>query len=658
MDSRNTSPARVFVGVVLVIAAFAALGCNDSAGPLSDRQNAQADAAANGESAVRNSNAGDPSQSASDGNSATNETVSPFLNVSTEVGYVGSEKCQTCHLERAASFSRDRHSQSMTVASDWPHGGATVSHALTKRRYVVDISADGQQTHAEQILNANGDPLPVAEYAIDYVIGSGRYGHGFAVEENGFLIQSPVTWYRDSSDWGISPGFDEVDNPGFGRVMNSGCISCHAGIFDLVDNNPLKVSIVEPAIGCERCHGAGEKHVAKWADSPPIEASSLEGRDETDFTIVNPAKLSRELTDAICADCHLQGDFKVPLVGETVHSFRPGRRLENVRVQYKQGSLASEMEVVGHVDQLNRSPCYTKSETLSCITCHDIHHGNETLEAVYERSFAACITCHETEECPPVEQGLWDGTATACVACHMPVGQTKIPHASLTHHRIGIHDNPNEASTNIAISEQSSTRELVPTTPTAHLTADQLKRSEFIAQWLDLQDADAATRQANAPNADTLSQLASGHGVDDDILLKGAVAETLMWRGDVGRAGRIAAEVLAIEPQPTAARVAALRTVLQFAEFRGDLQLQAALLKELTAAQHRTSDYFRLAQVLSQFGTKSALVDAAEALEQSAKLFPTYIETHRTLARMYEKLGNADLQQKHLDFVRVLEERN
>ena len=53
-------------------------------------------------------------------------------------------------------------------------------------------------------------------------------------------------------------------------------------------------------IGCERCHGPGELHVAH----PEI----IGGRD---MTIVNPASLAPSLRDAVCEQCHLQGEKRV-----------------------------------------------------------------------------------------------------------------------------------------------------------------------------------------------------------------------------------------------------------------------------------------------------------------------------------------------------------
>ena len=140
--------------------------------------------------------------------------------------------------------------------------------------------------------------------------------------------------------------------------------------------NEYDVEVIEPAIGCERCHGPGELHVA-WHEGALPNLYSDAGRSTPaegakDNTIVNPARLSRELSEAVCQQCHLQGDVQVTVRGRRHDSFRPGFPLSDFRHEYRLFA-SSDMTVVGHVEQMQQSRCYTESDSLTCTTCHDPH---------------------------------------------------------------------------------------------------------------------------------------------------------------------------------------------------------------------------------------------------------------------------------------------
>src|SRR5262249_7133305 len=97
------------------------------------------------------------------------------------------------------------------------------------------------------------------------------------------------------------------------------------------------------------------------------------------------------------------------------------------------------MTVVGHVEQLRQSKCYQKSESLSCITCHDPHAKSKPADSVAFHK-QKCLDCHASQPCSlPAEERLKQNPADNCAACHMPRGKTDVQHVAFTHHRIGRH---------------------------------------------------------------------------------------------------------------------------------------------------------------------------------------------------------------------------
>ena len=154
--------------------------------------------------------------------------------------------------------------------------------------------------HQETRRNAAGATLYKKEAEVQYAIGSGRQAFSYLIERDGFLFESPITWYAHDRRWGLSPGY-ETRVSRFDRPVLSECLFCHANRAERVSsaNNRYRTPVFFQghAIGCERCHGPGELHV-RQADG---------GRSARDVTIVNPANLAPSRRDAVCEQCHLIG---------------------------------------------------------------------------------------------------------------------------------------------------------------------------------------------------------------------------------------------------------------------------------------------------------------------------------------------------------------
>ena len=420
---------------------------------------------------------------------------SSALNTQPNVAYVGMNRCKSCHAEAHASYLETAHSQALAkvdATSEPPDG--EFDDPRSQRHYRI-YRDGGTLRHAESIRTAAQETLLLADFPIKYVIGSGRFSRSYLIEADGFLFESPATWYSAKSAWGLSPGYDRT-NAGFQRPVELRCLTCHAGRVEPIERSPQKVQFHAQSIDCERCHGPGALHVARH-ESTPFHQSALLSHDPT---IVNPAHLDRQRREDLCNQCHLHGAATVELRGRSLHDFRPGQLLADYATHFGILGPKQRMEVVGHAEQMHLSRCYQSSDTLTCTTCHDPHATPSAREipGFYRQK---CLSCHATEACgQPLETRQQSDPADNCVTCHMPRGPTEIPHFAFTHHRIGIHSGSTPAPDN------SQPAELVPISENVALSTADRFRSLGLA-YLQLVDNPGQAQHAETYRGRALNLL-------------------------------------------------------------------------------------------------------------------------------------------------------
>jgi hypothetical protein len=188
--------------------------------------------------------------------SAQGERAKPFAN------YVGSQACIRCHQAQHKSYSQTLHSKSFREPDS--NGDPAVGryiHAASSRTY--ESYHDGEQLrHRETLVSGDNETIAITDIPMKYVVGSGEHAKSYLYESDGFLFQSPITWYAETGRWEMSPGYNRPDHKSFTRVVTEDCLFCHVGMIERASDNESSFQIVEQAIGCERCHGPGQSHVA------------------------------------------------------------------------------------------------------------------------------------------------------------------------------------------------------------------------------------------------------------------------------------------------------------------------------------------------------------------------------------------------------------
>jgi len=304
-------------------------------------------------------------------------------------GFVGSEVCAKCHDKIASTWKTTPHSmviQSVTgpddpiILGDWE----------TKPDFTVKYKDGTVAT-----VNDLGDLKKEKVMLIHGVLWKQRYIYD--------------TWEVQKLQWNIADNFwapYNYTNPK-GPNWKESCSYCHVTGFQHED-----YSWAELSIGCEACHGPGEKHVRTTGEARAN-------------TIYNPAKLPWHLASDICGQCHTRG--KSPDKKYSYPSgYQVGKRL-----------VPSMFTVVGYDDRSAWWPSgavkqhrqqypewMTSKHYQAGVSCTDCHtaHGTANRFSTRVSGNNLCIGCHPNISTDPIygHAPIKDAPQHSnCIACHM-----------------------------------------------------------------------------------------------------------------------------------------------------------------------------------------------------------------------------------------------
>jgi len=312
--------------------------------------------------------------------------------------FTGSEKCQPCHSAVYAKWKKTRMAN-----------------------ILVDVKA-----HPEAILGDFSKPDPLVTFRkedIVFTYGSKWKQRYFTKVGNDYFVygaQWDVTakvwrkyYAKDGTDWWTAHYPAEQMQRPTGPL----CDGCHSTNFNVNTN-----AVTEWNVGCERCHGAGSKHVKKPSKT----------------NIVNAARLDYVRANDICIQCHSQGQPKTnPVNGKYYDwptTYKPGDRLSdhwNLE-EHKLGetSFTHFPDGTAHKNRMQgndyvQSAMYTHG--IKCSNCHDVH-GTANAGDTIKAGNALCLQCHGGKSPNGPRGGSIEAhthhkagsTGSECTACHMP----------------------------------------------------------------------------------------------------------------------------------------------------------------------------------------------------------------------------------------------
>ncbi|MBI4887300.1 MAG: cytochrome C [Acidobacteria bacterium] len=325
--------------------------------------------------------------------------------------FVGSASCESCHRD---------------IYTRW------------KKTLMANVVTDPKQ-HPEAIIGDFSKPNPLVTFTpadVAFTYGSKwkqryftRVGDDYFAFPAQWDVQNKV-WRayspRPGTDWWTSLYPDDQMQRPTGPL----CDGCHSVNYDVRTR-----TVTEWNVGCERCHGAGSRHIA----------------DKKAASIVNPARLDDVRAGDVCIQCHSQGRPRTnPIEGRYYDwpvGYQPGDRLaetwELEEHRLGQATFTHWPEGTAHKNRMQgndfvQSQMYLKG--VRCYACHDVH-GTGRPADVRLPGNDVCLQCHG----PQLQAGprgtlefhtqhKRDSEGSRCVACHMPAVEQTIASVNVRSH--------------------------------------------------------------------------------------------------------------------------------------------------------------------------------------------------------------------------------
>ncbi|HEX6047307.1 MAG TPA: multiheme c-type cytochrome [Pyrinomonadaceae bacterium] len=330
------------------------------------------------------------------------------------VRYVGSKACVECHAGQEQQLHTPM-AEALEVAPDCSIVNARGRLTFKNGPYSYEISRQGKSVVYKVSDGAKNVSTPIL-----YCFGQGHVGQTYLFRYNAVLYETRVSYFQKISKLDFTIGhrtsvptsLEDALGRAIGGDEPQQCFGCHTT--GAVQGVQLRLDQLNAGVGCEACHGPGEKHlVAAKAKKLAAKAEKLDA-----LAIFNPGDLGAlDLSQSFCGSCH---------TGFEQAMLQPGQGgINNIRFQpYR---------------MFNSRGHNTNDQRLGCVACHNPHEKLQTDAAYYDPK---CLACHLTkrgdEKTTRRNADPCPVSSKQCVTCHMPKVELPGMHATFTDHWIRI----------------------------------------------------------------------------------------------------------------------------------------------------------------------------------------------------------------------------
>lgn len=382
-----------------------------------------------------------------------------------ESNYIGSAVCGGCHVINHAAWAQSPHHKitqipsSESVVGNFDNGQWWLP-AKDRFNALDQLPAVRTYIQGDDYYMALRHPRSARyiPFKVDRVVGY-QYRQTYLTQEpGGVLRRLPVQWSVSRGDFfaywneqeksvhSVQDLWNQMQP--LNSAWNLYCARCHTTNLDVQAKDPAhtqaRTEWTEPGVGCETCHGPGQKHVEYMGGKPSNRLMSFFNQvlnEKTAPYIMNAASLEKGVALSVCARCH-GSDIKRKRM-DIYRTYEPGfdkhGRYNDLSPYFTEaplipGSNAPTIEVwvdgrpkgLGMLFRTFADSRHYQQTDMRCYHCHDAHNNKlEAAAGLKEASVESnqfCLNCHQDIAADQAShtRHTEGQSGSFCYDCHMP----------------------------------------------------------------------------------------------------------------------------------------------------------------------------------------------------------------------------------------------